>query len=107
MRQLQIILILAVLSLGSSLWAQTHPGEVVRTIACPSPCPTGIAAEGDRLWVVDRFTDKIYELDHASGKVRRELEAPCYQPKASSGWVPTCRILAMTNSIGWIPIRKR
>jgi transglutaminase-like putative cysteine protease/DNA-binding beta-propeller fold protein YncE len=80
MRQLQVIFFLAALFPGSSLWAQTHPGEVVRTISCPSPCPTGIAAEGDRLWVVDRFTDKIYELDAASGKVRRELDAPCYQP---------------------------
>jgi len=32
------------------------------------------------VWVIDRFTDKIYELDLASGKVLRELEAPCYQP---------------------------
>jgi hypothetical protein len=29
---------------------------------------------------VDRFTDKIYELNRDSGKVVRELEAPCYQP---------------------------
>jgi hypothetical protein len=29
---------------------------------------------------VDRFTDKIYELDRNSGDVRRDLDAPCYQP---------------------------
>ena len=63
-----------------SLSAETHPGEVIRSIACPSPCPTGLAAKGDALWVADRFTDTIYELDRASGEVRRALDAPCYQP---------------------------
>ena len=80
MRRLRILLMLTILSPGSLLLAQTHPGEVVRSIPCPSPCPTGIAAKGDSLWVVDRFTDKIYELDRESGKVRRELDSPCYQP---------------------------
>jgi len=80
MRQLRIAIVVAVLLQGSSLSAQTHPGQVVRSIPCPSPCPTGIASQGDRLWIVDRFTDEIYELDRESGKVRRELEAPCYQP---------------------------
>ena len=80
MRRLRNLLVLAVLFPGASLFAQTHPGQVVRSIACPSPCPTGIAARGDRLWVVDRFTDAIYELDRKTGKVCRELEAPCYQP---------------------------
>ncbi len=80
MRQAAIVIISVILFLNSPLSAQTHPGEVVRTIHCPGPCPTGITARGDRLWVVDRFTDKIYELDRESGKVRRELTAPCYQP---------------------------
>ena len=71
---------LAALVLYSPLPGQSHPGQVIRSIRCPAPCPTGLAARGDRLWVVDRFTDKIYELDRATGKVRRELEAPCYQP---------------------------
>jgi outer membrane protein assembly factor BamB len=80
MHQFQILLFLAALSLGSSLSAETRPGEIVRSLSCPSPCPTGIAAKGDRLWVVDRFTDKIYELDRRSGNVLRELKSPCYQP---------------------------
>ncbi len=80
MRRLPVLLTLTVLSLVSPLQAQTHPGQVVRSIACPSPCPTGIAADGDRLWVVDRFTDKIYEMDRLSGKVLRTLVSPCYQP---------------------------
>jgi len=62
------------------LAAASHPGDVVRSIACPGPCPTGIAAAGDRLWVIDRFTDKIYALDRKSGKVCCELPSPCYQP---------------------------
>ncbi len=80
MRPFSVLLVLAVLSPGSHLSAQTHPGEVIRSIPCPSPCPTGIAVQGDSLWVVDRFTDKIYELDRQSGSLRRELESPSYQP---------------------------
>ena len=80
MRPLPIVLVLVVLWPGYLLAAETHPGEVVRSIPCPSPCPTGIAVKGDSLWVVDRFTDKIYELDRESGRLRRELDAPCYQP---------------------------
>ncbi|MBN2475291.1 MAG: hypothetical protein JXB62_11820 [Pirellulales bacterium] len=80
MRLLGAVLVLAVLLGATALPAQTRPGQVVRTIACPSPCPTGIAAKGDRLWVIDRFTDKIYELDRRSGKVCREMPSPCYQP---------------------------
>jgi sugar lactone lactonase YvrE len=71
---------LSVICLGSPLAAQTHPGQVIRTIPCPSPCPTGLAVKGDRIWLVDRFSDTIYELDRSSGAVRRELDAPCYQP---------------------------
>lgn len=80
MRRLSILLVLIVLFPGSLALGETHPGQVIRSIPCPSPCPTGIAVKGNSLWVVDRFTDKIYELDRESGQLRRELDAPCYQP---------------------------
>ena len=60
--------------------AQSRPGQVVRTLKCPGPCPTGLAAAGERLWVVDRFTDRIYGLDRATGELKREFRAPCCQP---------------------------
>ena len=39
---------------------ETRPGQESRSIPCPSPCPTGVAVSDRGLWVVDRFTDKIY-----------------------------------------------
>jgi transglutaminase-like putative cysteine protease len=80
MRRLSIAFLLAVFTAGISFSAETHPGQLIRTIPCPSPCPTGIAAAGNSLWIIDRFTDKIYEMDRESGKVLRELESPCFQP---------------------------
>ncbi len=80
MRRLTITFLFAVFTAGISFSAETHPGQVIRTIPCPSPCPTGIAAAGNSLWIVDRFTDKIYEMDRQNGKVLRELDSPCFQP---------------------------
>ncbi len=58
----------------------SHPGVVLKTINCPCPCPTGLAIHGKSLWVVDRFTDRIYEIQVNSGKVINEIPAPCHQP---------------------------
>ncbi len=80
MRKLSVVLFLAILVSGAAFAAETHPGQVVRTLPCPSPCPTGIATHEDSLWIIDRFTDKIYEMDRESGKVLRELDSPCFQP---------------------------
>ncbi len=74
------VITVSVFFLASLRAAQSRPGDVIRTIPCPSPCPTGMTAKGDRVWIVDRFTDKIYELERTSGTVRGEFEAPCYQP---------------------------
>jgi len=80
MHPLRAYFLLSALAAVSPLPAQDHPGRLLRTIPSPGPCPTGLAAKGDRLWVVDRFTDKIYQLDRAGGKVLRTLDAPCWQP---------------------------
>lgn len=77
------VLVAALVSalLSTSLWAgETRPGELMGSISCPSPCPTGVAVTESGLWIVDRFTDRIYLMDEESGKVVRTLEAPCYQP---------------------------
>ncbi len=63
--------------------AESHPGQVVRTVACPSPCPSGLAVQGDLFWVVDRFTDKIYALDRQTGEVRRKSTRRAISPGVS------------------------
>ncbi len=71
----KIIPLLLVLAAPLLLHAAT--GDVIRTIAAPSPCVTGVAAAGDYLWVVDRKTDLIYKIDH-TGTVLKTLTAPGY-----------------------------
>ncbi len=54
------------------------PGNVIRQIAAPSPCTTGLAFDGKVFWTVDRDTDKLYRVDPADGKVLATLDAPGY-----------------------------
>jgi sugar lactone lactonase YvrE len=54
------------------------PGEVIRQLASPSPCATGMAFDGQAFWTADRRTDKLYRIDPASGKVLATLPAPGY-----------------------------
>jgi transglutaminase-like putative cysteine protease/sugar lactone lactonase YvrE len=46
----------------------------------PHGCPTGLAWDGEKLWVADRRTDRIYALDPAGGEVLANMEAPGFWP---------------------------
>jgi len=54
------------------------PGDVIKKMAAPSPCATGMAFDGKTFWTADRKTDKLYQIDPASGKVLTTLAAPGY-----------------------------
>ena len=54
------------------------PGAVMKKMASPSPCATGMAFDGTAFWTADRKTDKLYRIDPASGKVLASLDAPGY-----------------------------
>jgi sugar lactone lactonase YvrE len=70
------ILALSFFILSISLIA--GPGNVIKKLASPSPCTTGMAFDGKTFWTVDRDTDKLYQVDPASGKVLATLDAPGY-----------------------------
>lgn len=61
---------------ASALNASAAPGDVVSALPTPGPAPTGLAFDGQRLWVADRTTDSLYAIDPASGRVVRTLAAP-------------------------------
>ncbi len=54
------------------------PGSVIKRIAAPSPCTTGLAYDGKAFWTVDRDTDKLFHIDPADGSVLATLDAPGY-----------------------------
>lgn len=69
------ILILAVLP-ATALGA---PGEILAKFPTPGRCPTGLAFDGKSLWLADRLTDLIYQIDPADGRVLKTLAAPAFQ----------------------------
>jgi hypothetical protein len=65
-----------VLFLCSSLFAQN--GKVEKSFPTPSPCPTGLAFDGKYLWMADRKTDSLYQIDPEDGKVLKSIPSPGY-----------------------------
>jgi sugar lactone lactonase YvrE len=55
-------------------------GQVDRSFDAPRGCPTGLAWDGDLLWVADRRTDELYGLNPETGRLHGRLEAPGYWP---------------------------
>ena len=51
LRRLRLVLSNTVLLANAPLPAQTHPGDIIRSIPCSSPCPTGLAARGGKIFV--------------------------------------------------------
>lgn len=56
------------------------PGEVVRSFAIPGNFPTGLAFDGNLIWLADRKAQSIFAIDQQSGKVAAEIPSPAYWP---------------------------
>lgn len=80
MRSARAAILAGLLLLAGSPAAQSRPGQLLRSLAVDAPCPTGLCLRAGRLWVVDRFTDLLLEVDRESGAILRRLPAPCLQP---------------------------
>ncbi|HOW25726.1 MAG TPA: transglutaminase domain-containing protein [Bacteroidales bacterium] len=65
--------------------AMGYPGEVIRSFSSPGEFPTGLAFDGNYLWVADRYVDKIFCIDPANGVVIRSIPSPGYWP-AGLAW---------------------
>ncbi|MCC6126421.1 MAG: transglutaminase [Pirellulales bacterium] len=75
LRTCLFVLVIAMLS-ASSFGAA---GDILAKFPAPDRCPTGLAFDGKSLWLADRLTDLIYQIDPANGRVLSTLAAPAYQ----------------------------
>jgi transglutaminase-like putative cysteine protease/sugar lactone lactonase YvrE len=57
-----------------------HPGEEVARLPSPYSCPTGLAFDGENLWVADHKEDKLTCVDPQTGEVLREVPSPGFWP---------------------------
>ncbi len=56
------------------------PGEVRKSFPTPGQYPTGLAFDGENIWLADRKTDLLYALDPQLGTVVRTIPSPAYWP---------------------------
>ncbi len=76
----KFLISLFILSLLSpSSWAKV--GDILEVVKSPGPCPTGLAFDGQNLWLADIYTDKIYKINPESGKVLKIFDSPGHQPE--------------------------
>jgi len=61
--------------------AAAAPGDVLGSIPTPGSTPTGLAFDGENLWVADRLADTLTALDPATGEVRQTLPSPGFVPR--------------------------
>ncbi|MCF8302523.1 MAG: hypothetical protein K9I94_04535 [Bacteroidales bacterium] len=76
MRKLKALLIAVVLPFITF----AHTGEVVKSFDTPEKHPTGLAFDGEKLWLADRMSDLLYAIDPESGEVLHYVSSPGYWP---------------------------
>ncbi len=79
---LRTITLSLLLLAGTAFSCQTlaYTGEEIQSFATPGAFPTGLAFDGEYLWLADRKTDLIYKINPADGTVAGTLESPGYWP---------------------------
>jgi len=71
-----VMLLLAAAAVPAVVLADTGAGKVVLQFPAPGPSPSGLAWDGEALWVADESTDTIYKLDPANGRVISSFKTP-------------------------------
>ncbi len=69
---------LVLLALGAA--AQSVPGTVLEAFPLDLKTPTGLAWDGEALWVADLQSATLNAVDPETGKVLRQVDAPGYLP---------------------------
>ena len=72
--------LLASILLGCSLTVIAHPGRVVNSFKTPHSFPTGLAFDGQNLWIADHQADKLSCINPKTGKTIREIPSPGFWP---------------------------
>lgn len=54
-------------------------GDILKSFPTPGPCPTGLAFDGKYLWMADRKTDSLYQINTENGGVLKAIPAPGFR----------------------------
>ena len=77
-RALRIVLPAVLVASSGLAWAA--PGDVKTSFAAPCKYPSGLASDGEVLFVADWRSAKIYEVSATNGDVLRSWDAPTLKP---------------------------
>jgi DNA-binding beta-propeller fold protein YncE len=72
-----IVLLLSIFIIANISLAMT--GDIKKQFPTPGSCPTGLTFDGKYLWLADRKSDSLYQIDPGDGEVKQTIEAPGYQ----------------------------
>ncbi len=75
-----IILIALIFTFSMVCFAQARVGDIIKSFAAPGNFATGMTFDGKNLWVADRKTDLLYQINPKSGAIIRTLPAPGFSP---------------------------
>jgi len=67
------------ITLTTPIFASATTGDIVKQFSTPADCPTGLTFDGKSLWLADRKSDMLYQIDTEDGRVIKTLQAPGYQ----------------------------
>lgn len=59
----------------------SETGDILQTIATPSPSAIGLTWDGNSLWTNDFETHLLYEITSGNGTVELTAPSPCYNPR--------------------------
>jgi len=81
MRRVVLLFVAVVAWTGAGgVGARATPGKVLRSLAAPGTCSTGLAFMQGQLWVADHKTDTLTAVDPKTGRVLRVLKSPGHRP---------------------------
>jgi hypothetical protein len=55
------------------------PGDIDTSFAIPSSCPSGLAFDGQNIWMADFKTDSLYAINPKTGELVKAMESPSYR----------------------------
>lgn len=73
-----IISVIALVMISGGALATT--GDVIGAFPTPASCPTGLAWDGQFLWLADLKSDTLYVINPADNRVVRRMAAPTFRP---------------------------
>ncbi len=71
--------LITIIFLSTALFAT--PGDILTSFSLPGQCPTGLAYDGEHLWVADRLNDSLYALNPETGEVVQSMPSPGFIPR--------------------------